>query len=432
MKWPWSKKQAAPAAPPTPAPAWPSDAYESVRACCYFFAKHEESLPFREWRPPNVKMSPAMEGMASVAVCGYQTRLYFYMLEQRIGKLEAEIALDGFLGLLTQLSDEGAEKDMGSMTRWLLRMVDDAANLVSSQMGQKVSTSSGDVEVPADYRMALYFLLRMKDSPYYNKLDGDTDFHNDDWTLAQCLEYGKDAAVSFFRPMTDAVTSFDVSKFPEWAWRDKPGAHERHLQRRYKNPLFPPARRSVTTAEVLAARRKDAAEYKDVVDKSRGIELPENLPPNWNEFLGNVREQIDELKDRARQIGGDTSNVMEYLNNLRGNMADVWRACNQHNSEALRIYEEAEALVRKRDEVFRGDFGNQILRSDPCFPSDEVVPSLLCEDARTVAAVWAMMPQENRPGLDRSIADCIHAAMAEGFDIGTVREQLLAIGWPRS
>jgi hypothetical protein len=123
---------------------------------------------------------------------------------------------------------------------------------------------------------------------------------------------------------------------------------------------------------------------------------------------------------------------VQYLNELRRDMANVWRASMQHNPEALRLYEVAEAAARERDELFRGDFGNQLLRDDPCFPSDEVVPSLLCEDVRTVAAVWAMMPDATRDGLDRSIADCIHGTMAEGFEIGEVREQLHAIGWPRS
>ena len=429
MKWPWSKRQAAPTPKPA-APEWPTDAYESVRAFCYFFSKQYESLPFREWKPPEVNVSPAIEGVARSAVCGLQCRIYFYLLEQHIGKFEAEIARDGFLGLLTQLSGEGAD-DLGQMTRHLLRLVDDAANTAESQGDKAVPTPTGDVKVPPEYFMALHFLVRMSDSPYYNKFDGNTEFKGAEWAVAQCLEHGKGAAVTFFGPMVKAITSFDVNQFSEWAWRDKPGAHERHLQRRYKNLLFPTARRVVTTAEVLAARRNDAAEYKELVDKVRAIAMPEELPSNWNEYLNNIREQIDELKDRARQIGGDTSRVMDALNSTRADFGNVWRECMKHNPEALRLYEVAEAAARERDEAFKGDFGNQLLRDDPCFPSGEVVPSLLCEDPKTVAAVWGMLPEPNRASMDRGIADCIHNAIAEGFEIGAVREQLLAIGWPR-
>lgn len=430
MKWPWSKKQPAPIPQPAP-PAWPTDAYESVRAFCYFFSKQYESLPFREWKPPDLNVSPAIEDVARSAVCGLQCRIYFYLIEQRIGRLEAEIVRDGFLGLLTQLSGEGAE-DLGQMTRHLLGLVDGAANTAESEGDKTVPTPTGDVKVPPEYFMALHFLVRMPDSPYFNKFDGNTEFQGDEWVVAQCLEHGKDAAVTFFRPMVNAISGFDANRFPEWVWRDKPGAHERHLQRRHKNLLFPAARRVVTTADVLAARRRDAAEYKELVDKVRAIEMPEELPRNWNEYLDNIREQIDELKDRARQIGGDTSRVMDALNSTRAAFGDVWRECMKHDPEALRLYEVAESAARERDEAFKGDFGNQLLRNDPCFPSDEVVPSLLCEDPKTVAAVWEILPEPNRSSTDRGIADCIHNAMAEGFDIGTVREQLLAIGWPRS
>jgi hypothetical protein len=218
----------------------------------------------------------------------------------------------------------------------------------------------------------------------------------------------------------------------EWVWREKPGAHERHLQRRYKNLLFPAARRVVTTADVLEATRKDGAEYKDLVDKVGAIELPADFPHNWNEYLTNIREQIDTLKARARQLGGDTAKIMHHLNSTRSDMGNLWRECMKNNPEGLRLYEIAEAAAREYDEEFRGDFGNQLLRDDPCIPAGELVPSLLCEDAKTVAAFWEKLPKANRTTIDKMVADCIHGATAEGFEIGTLREQLLAMGWPRS
>jgi hypothetical protein len=427
MKWKfWEKPQPAPPA----VPAWPTDAYQSVKYLFGFYSM-TDSMPFREWKSPLVDVSPALGDTVNIAVRALQTRFYFWLLERHIGILETEIAKDGFLGLLTQLSEGGTDNDLGRMTRFLLSMIDDALKTAEREGEKIIKTATGDVVVPPEYFMALHVLMRMPDSPYYNS-ETNPDFKSDDWALTECLVHGKDAAKTFFTPMVEAITGFDVNQFPEWTWREKPGAHERHLQRRYKNLLFPAARRVVTTADVLDARRKDAAEYKALVDKIGAIEMPETLPRNWNGYLDNIREQIDELKARSRQIGGDTTKITDHLNRTRRDFGNVWRECMKNNPEGLRLYEIAEASALKYDEDFRGDFGNQLLRDDPCIPAGEVVPSLLCEDSKTVASFWEKMPEANRATIDRSIADCIHDATTEGFQIGAVREQLLAMGWPRS
>ncbi len=218
----------------------------------------------------------------------------------------------------------------------------------------------------------------------------------------------------------------------EWTWKAKPGAHERQLQRRCNNVLFPATRRVVTAVDVDDARRKDAAELKDLMQRVGAINLPEDFPNNWNEYLSNIREAIDGLKKRTRQIGGDTTKLMDHLNATRSDMMNIWRECMKNNPEGLRLYEIAEAKATEYDQEFRGDFGEQLLRDDPCIPAGELAPSLLCEDTRTVAAFWAMFPDANKKVFDKMVADCIHAATAEGFEIGAVREQLLAMGWPRS
>lgn len=317
------------------------------------------------------------------------------------------------------------------MTRYLLGMIDDAVKTAEQHGEKTIQTSNGDVQIPPEYLMAVHILMRMPDSPYYN-LQTEPEFNEDDWALAECLAHGKDAAKTFFTPMVEAVTTFDAIEFPVWTWRNKPGAYERQLQRRHKNLLFPAALRTVTTADVLNARRKDSADYKALVDKYRAIELPETLRRNWNDFLGGLREQIDELRIRARQIGGDTTRIMEMLNSTRLNFVNVWREQMQNNPEALRLYEIAEAAVREHEETFRGDFCNQLLRDDPTIPASELVPSLLCEDPESVASFWQQLPDAQRQDTNKWAADCIHAAIAEGFDIGSVREQLLAMDWPRA
>jgi hypothetical protein len=123
---------------------------------------------------------------------------------------------------------------------------------------------------------------------------------------------------------------------------------------------------------------------------------------------------------------------MDHLNATRSDMMNIWRECMKNNPEGLRLYEIAEAKAREYDQEFRGDLGEQLLRDDPCIPAGELAPSLLSENPRTVAAFWAMLPEANKKVFDKMVADCIHAATAEGFQIDAVREQLLAMGWPRT
>jgi hypothetical protein len=278
--------------------------------------------------------------------------------------------------------------------------------------------------------MARHLLMRMPNSPYYNA-ESDAEFDEDDWALTECLIHGKDAAIEFFTPMIDAVTSFDVTQFPEWSWRQKPGAYERHLQRRHNSLLFPAPRRLVTTSDVLDARRKDDAEFHELREKVKAIELPEKLPLNWVDFLADIRQQIDALKKRALQIGGDTTKIMYVLNSTRSNMADVWRASNKGDAESLRLYEIAEATARKRDEIFRADFCNQLLRDDRCIPLEELVPALLSEDVASVAAYYWMLGDAERTTGKQWAAQIVMDAEKEGFDIMSIKEQLYAMGWPR-
>jgi len=424
MKWNFWEKTPKKPEPP----AWPTDAYQSVKYLVGFYSM-ADSLPFREWKSPHVDVSPALESTVQISVRALQTRLYFWLLDGRIGVPEAEIAKDGFLQLLTQLSDD-KENDIGRMTRFLLRLIDDAVNTAEKAGKKTIPTPEGDVAVPPEYFMALHLLMRMPDSPFYNS-EGDPGFGKDDWALTECLVHGKVAAREFFTPMVDAITGFDVTQFPQWSWREKPGAHERHLQRRHNSFLFPAARRVLTTADVLDARRKDDAEFYELREQVKAIELPENLPRNWSDFLDDIRQRIDALKGRARQIGGDTTQIMEMLNSTRSNMADVWRACNKGNAEALRLYEVAEAAAREHDEIFRGDFGNQLLRDDACIPKEELVPALLSEDAATVAAFCDMIGDAERTDVKLWAAQIVKDAGKEGFDIMSIKDQLYALGWPR-
>jgi hypothetical protein len=222
-----------------------------------------------------------------------------------------------------------------------------------------------------------------------------------------------------------------VTQSTDWIWRARPGAHERHLQRRYNNLLFPALRRIVTLPDVITARRKDDSEFNELREQVKTIELPDTLPQNWGAFLNNIRERIDAAADHAREIGGDTSLIIDLLASTRSNMMLVWRTCLKADSETLRKLDEAEALHIRQQIIFHADFINQIRRKDRCIPVEEWVPAMLCEDADTVAACWAVWEESMRNQVKLWAAQVVLAAQKEGFNILSIKEQLYVLGWPR-
>lgn len=223
------------------------------------------------------------------------------------------------------------------------------------------------------------------------------------------------------------------AQLQEWSWRAAPGAYERHLQRRCNNPLFPAARRVVSMSDVLDARRLDDSEYNDLVAQAKAIDIPESLPRNWGEFLPKTREQLDELIDRAREIGGDTTQILDVLNGTRVNMIDVWRKCLQENgnTDGLAALEKAEEMHSAGEQLFSGTFLNQLRRKDRSIPHEELVPTLLCESAKSISTYFAILGDPERASAKQWAANVVIEAEKEGFNVLSIKEQLLAMGLTR-
>ena len=57
-------------------PAWPTDAYQSVRYLVGFYAM-QDSMPFHEWKSPLVTVSPAIEDTVKNAVRRFKPDFIF-------------------------------------------------------------------------------------------------------------------------------------------------------------------------------------------------------------------------------------------------------------------------------------------------------------------------------------------------------------------
>ena len=186
----------------------------------------------------------------------------------------------------------------------------------------------------------------------------------------------------------------------EIIWSSVPGCYERHLQRKFQNPLFPVKARVVTQEDVDAARELDAAEVSAFRAEIRNLkvtirELASRRSVSFREW-GNLREVVDALLDRADELGGDLEKEREYLWRLYGGMIeDALQATGGHKD--LQHHFIPAIIYSTLQKPTRGDpsiFAAQLTRKGTPISLEEVVPSLLSEDLKEIQAFVKRLCEE--------------------------------------
>jgi hypothetical protein len=205
----------------------------------------------------------------------------------------------------------------------------------------------------------------------------------------------------------------------EIVWSARPGCFERHLQRRHRNPLFPPERRRVSAAELEEARRRDASELEslrrqvsellDRIARLSADAAPEELRP--------VQRGIQTLFRRSTEVGGKAIGLAWELRNLHQTLADLWPQAADR------------AVAAAAPESLEPDhsFLSQALRADSPIRPDELVPSLLSEDVGTIRSVARGLDAGTREMYRLAARALVESVRAGGDAIAGLDEKLRAL-----
>lgn len=406
---------------------WPTSAYDSVK---FLFGMYVQSTPpFADWCDGQETLLPELDDLARHNVKGQQLGLWFDLYRQRRGPIEANMLRDAFCSLFDSTAEPG--KGIGTQIRWLLDFQDRAIAEASAAPADKKAALDAVFgnAVPLEYYIAMYQLLAFPDSPY--KADGPHPPQSQEIALCIKLLTAKRSAYECFAPMIDAIKHFNATEIPSWEWLRAPGAFERHLQRRWRNPLFPAERRAVSTADVYEARLKDSQAFEDARKAVR--EIITGFEDNrWLSDLNGFREHIDAAREQLQSVGGDIADLDDLLKKCRTLLMEEWRSRLRGDQQGLEALDEAEDAHTKKEALLGTTFWRQLKSPAAPIPKGELVPALLCEDPRTVARFVEVLPETERKDALHWAAAVISAADTEGFDVMTIKEQLYALGFPRS
>lgn len=381
----------------------PTDTSEALRLLLGMLMR-ADTPPFSNWNVSGVVFAPNIENTAQSASKGYLLALWFWVFAEKHGVVAARMARDTFC----LLADE-AQPSTGDALDTLIELENRIIQSFDSTRPEHRSFVQGgrSVELPMEYFLATGFLLQESGSPYYGR--SNVDFEGNDIKLAVCLRNATEQALPIFKPMVQTLQGFDPSSLPRWKWSASPGALERHLQRRYNNPLFPLHRQVVTSNDVYEARvasyQTVAAIRKELAELAREFDGHAQLPVDWHPILNGLRERLDVLEDHRLMAGGENESLGHSIAELRGRVMGAWRAALHNNARQLAALENAESLQRERHAAnYATDWMRQLRSHASPIPPQEVVAALLSDPPAEIERAVAAMRAE--PQLHSTLENC--------------------------
>lgn len=219
-------------------------------------------------------------------------------------------------------------------------------------------------------------------------------------------------------------TSTDTLSF-----RQRPGCHERHLQRKCGNPLFPPAERQPSHAELSAARHRDNEELARFSVEVRALvqEIGDLDDKVDSQVILDLKARADRYYEQCTGLAGDQQPVKEALTRL----VTVMMSAIERGADG-----DAHALAELRQEQLARDMHfallelpltGDLLREQSPIAAEELVPTLLSEPAESLALILSLFDPEQIAAITADGRDLIEQSRQEGLDVTQAERRLNAI-----
>ncbi|CAK0750471.1 conserved hypothetical protein [Gammaproteobacteria bacterium] len=178
----------------------------------------------------------------------------------------------------------------------------------------------------------------------------------------------------------------------------QPGCREAHLERRYKNPLFPKEGRRVTQEELNRARQADEADCVAFQEDLRillreVIELPAHVE---SDPVLKLKERIEFLYETCAGLPGELSREREGLERLNHLIMQRIMAGATDDPYACWQLKQEEIARNLHWCALRQPLVAHLLRPDSPISSEDLVPTLLSESEESISAVMTILDQEQQ------------------------------------
>ncbi len=208
-----------------------------------------------------------------------------------------------------------------------------------------------------------------------------------------------------------------------------PGAFERHLIRREKNPLFGERQTVVTSDSLMEAQQKDhdilqkfMMDFREVMSQTVSFK-----PNEESEIILQVKDKLDKLYATSASIADDQQKVRESIKKLLTIIMKSVRKGAENDAHALQELEQ-EDMAREANYAFlESKLVADILDPDSPIENEDLIPTLLSANKDDLALASQLFDQEQLTYILTEAESLLNKLESEGHDVKNAAENFVFI-----
>ena len=202
-----------------------------------------------------------------------------------------------------------------------------------------------------------------------------------------------------------------------------PGAYERHIQRKYNNPLFPASQQNFLQAEVDQARQRDQQDlqafmeaFQETVKQAAALNGSVD-----SEVVLDLKEKLERLYVTSSGLAGDLGSHQDALMKLIRVCMQTIRIGAADDVIALRKLDEEEQARTVYFAMLETPLVAELMRGDDIIQAEELVASVLSLDNKHLSTVLQLFEPEyllQLVALSREFVESLpeHVRQSTGLD----------------
>lgn len=176
----------------------------------------------------------------------------------------------------------------------------------------------------------------------------------------------------------------------------QPGAYERHLQRKYHNPLFPASQQNLLQAEVEQACQRDQQDLKAFQEAfEETVKQAAQLNGSVDsEIILDLKDKLEQLYITSSSLAGDLSAYQDALLKLIRVCMQMIRNGASNDQIALRKLDEEDQARTVYFAMLESPLVAELMRGNEIIQVDELVPTVLSLDTKALTTILALFEPE--------------------------------------